>query len=116
MKTLILLALLALSAAGSAQAQAQPSTGYWNLETNLSTRDYTLVRFYNDQHELVREERLDNLCLDLSRPTPLCRRTTQLLNNTLTQVLRDPQAAETTTMLAVQLGQNRRMQRVYAVR
>ncbi|WP_345226305.1 hypothetical protein [Hymenobacter koreensis] len=115
MKTLLISAVLALSAGTAAYAQA-PATGYWNLETNLSTRDYTLVRFYNDEHQLVREERLDNLCLDLSQGTPLCRRTAKLLNSTLTQVLQNPGNTDSASMLAVQLGQNRRLQRVYAVR
>ncbi|KAA9339539.1 hypothetical protein F0P96_02670 [Hymenobacter busanensis] len=114
MKTLLISVLLALGAS-AATAQA-PARGYWNLETNLTTRDFTVVRFYNDEHQLLREERLDNLCLDLSRGTPLCRRTAQLLNGTLAQVLLDPNSSESTSMLAVQLGQNRRIQRVYAVR
>ena len=113
MKTSLLAAFFCLLLPTLVHAQRAPQSGYWNLETNLTTRDYTLVRFYNAQDQLVREERLDNLCLNLSPGTPLCRRTARLLNATLAQVLQDPGSS---TMLATQLGQNRRIQRVYAVR
>ncbi|TLM91779.1 hypothetical protein [Hymenobacter jeollabukensis] len=113
MKTSLLAACFCLLMPAFALAQQAPHSGYWNLETNLSTRDYTIVRFYNDQDELLREERLDALCLNLSQGTPLCRRTARLLNTTLAQVLHDPASP---TQLAAQLGQNRRIQRVYAVR
>ncbi|TGE03744.1 hypothetical protein [Hymenobacter fodinae] len=113
MKTLLLTAFWGLLFPALLYAQQAPQGGYWNLETNLTTRDYTLVRFYNEKDELLHEERLDNLCLDISKGTPLCRRTARLLNTALVQVLRAPGSR---THLATQLGQNRRIQRGYAVR
>ena len=101
-----------------AQAQTTPAApGYWNIETNLTTRDYTIVRFYNGQDQLVYEENLPNLCLDFSRRAGQCRRTKSQLDATLQQVLRDPAAAsQSASLLAVQFGQNRRVQRLYAAR
>ncbi|MDB5235754.1 MAG: hypothetical protein JWR44_2747 [Hymenobacter sp.] len=102
-----------------AHAQTQPAAlpGYWNVETNLTTRDYTLVRFYNGQDQLVYEENLPNLCLDLSRRRGQCRRTKSQLDATLQQVLRTPaDASSSSTLLATQFGQDRRVQRVYATR
>ncbi|MBC8082739.1 MAG: hypothetical protein H7Z21_05955 [Hymenobacter sp.] len=103
-----------------ATARKQPARpalpGYWNLETNLTTRAYTIVRFYNGQDELVYEERLDNLCLDLGKNTGLCRRTTRRLNVALQQKLRTPAPTTPMPTLAAQLSQDRRVQRVYATR
>jgi hypothetical protein len=112
------LSLLLFSTTTRAQGRpAAPTAGYWNIETNLATRTHTIVRFYNDQNQLVYEEQLPTLCLDLSRNTGLCRRTTAQLNLALQQVLRDPAAAsQTPTLLALQFGPNRRLQRAYAVR
>ncbi|PJJ59956.1 hypothetical protein [Hymenobacter chitinivorans] len=121
MKTYVLvrlsLLMLALGVALAGAAAPLPTGGYWNVETNLTTRDYTIIRFFNDQNQLIYEERIDNLCLGLSKDSGPCRATTRQLNLALQQVLRDPATArQTTTMLALQLGQNRRVQRVYAVR
>ena len=57
---------------GSLSGHAQdppPATlpGYWNLETNRTTRDYTIVRFYDGQDQLVCETRLPGRGLDLAR-------------------------------------------------
>ncbi|PJJ60958.1 hypothetical protein [Hymenobacter chitinivorans] len=109
--------LLAVPAPAQTRAALPALPGYWNLETNLVTRDYTIVRFYNDRQELLYEERLTGLCLDLSRGNGLCQRTARQLNGALAQVLRTPEAAaQTMGALAQQLGQSRRVQRVYAVR
>ncbi|MCB2376614.1 hypothetical protein LGH70_03415 [Hymenobacter sp. BT635] len=106
-----------LAFAGPRPPRSVPSQGYWNVETNLTTRDYTIIRFYNDQDQLVYEERIDNLCLDLSSGSGLCRRTANQLNSALRQVLLNPAAPQQNpTLLAQQFGQNRRVQRVYAVR
>ncbi|GAA4495139.1 hypothetical protein GCM10023172_06350 [Hymenobacter ginsengisoli] len=121
MKTNLLARLVlagAISCAAKAAAQqplpAAASGGYWNLETNLTTRNYTLVRFYNAQDQLVYEERLDNLCLDLSNSRPICRRLKQQLDLALQQVLAHPgPATPPPTMLAQQLSTSRRLQRVY---
>ena len=114
------LVLLFLSLASLVQAQTAPAAanalpGYWNIETNLTTRDYTIVRFYNGQDQLVHEERLDNLCLDLSRRRQ-CRRIKSQLGTALQQVLRDPAANQPVRLLAAQFGPNRRVQRGYATR
>jgi hypothetical protein len=120
MKTpaLLRLALLLLLLVSSrAQAQTTPALpGYWNLETNLTTRNYTLVRFYNGQDQLVYEERLPTLCLDLSKGSVRCRRrAASRLNVALQQALRNP-AGPATALVAQQFGIDRRVQRVYTVR
>ncbi len=101
----------------AAQPAAPPAAGYWNVETNLTTRDYTIVRFYNAQDQLVYEERIDDLCLNLCGSRPVCQRTKARLDAALQQVLHDPSlAARAPALLAQQLRANRRVQRVYAVR
>ena len=112
---LLLLGVLA----GPARAQAPAARpGYWNVETNLTARDYTLVRFYDGQDRLVYQERLAGRCLDLARPaTRRCRRTARRLNQALAAVLRDPAAAARAPgLLARQLGRDRRWQHLYATR
>lgn len=114
---LVLAGALLCAADAAAQQPAPPASqgGYWNLETNLTSRAYTLVRFYNDHDQLVYEERLDNLCLDLSAARPLRRRVQQRLDLALQQVLRQPSLATQPTQpwVAQQLGTSRRLQRVY---
>ena len=111
------LLLLLGSLASHAQQLSHPTQpGYWNLEINRTTRDYTIVRFYDGQDRLVHEERLAGLCLDLARPGRRSRRTADQLNQALARVLRDPAAALAPAMLAQQLGQNRRLQHLYASR
>jgi len=114
----ILLVFLGFASLAQAQTPAGPLAlpGYWNTETNLTTRAYTIVRFYDGQDRLVYEELLPNFCLDLSRRPGLCRRTKSQLDQTLQLVLRDPTLAQKPTLLATQFGQDRRVQRVYAVR
>jgi hypothetical protein len=42
----------------SAAAQARPEL-YWVIETNKYQRDYSVVKFYDPDHNLVHEVRLD---------------------------------------------------------
>lgn len=107
--------------AAQAQAPAAPAAalpGYWNLEINLTTHDYTIVRFYDGHDQLVYEERLPQLCLNLNKGSRRCRqRTSQQLNLALQQVLLDPtHAPQATAALTQRLGQSRHDTRFYAVR
>ena len=112
---LLFCAFFELAHAQQPAAPAQP--GYWNVETNLATRDYTTVRFYNGQDQLVYEEQLPNFCLDLSRPSALCRHTKGQLDLALQQVLAAPANQPAPAgLLAQQLGQSRRALRGYAAR
>jgi hypothetical protein len=121
MKTSMFVRLLLLAGgiAWASEAAAQPTSapargGYWNTETNLTTRDYTIVRFYNDQNQLVYEERLATMCLDLSASRPACRRLKRQLDLALQQVLSQPSlATQHPALLAQQLSTSRRLQRVY---
>ncbi|WP_310391743.1 hypothetical protein [Hymenobacter sp.] len=113
---LLLLLLAPLAHAQTTPAAApNPALGYWNVETNLTTRDHSIVRFYNAHDQLVYEERLAT-CLDLARRGHRTRRTSRQLTAALQRVLRDPAAARSTTLLAQQFSPDRRVQRVYAVR
>lgn len=111
-----LLVCLCFTTLAPAQTAPVALPGYWNIETNLTTRDYTIVRFYNGQDQLVYEENLPNLCLDLSRRKARGRRISQQLTVALQQVLRDPATAQPATLLAQQFGPGHRVPRVYAAR
>ena len=97
MKTFALrTALAALLLAGAltlASAQTTPA-GYWVVETNNETRDYSLVQFYDPDDQLLYEERLQGVHLDVSR-----RKTIRLLNGTLRRVTNR-------TLLGSQLARN----------
>ncbi len=100
-----------------AQTQTADLPGYWNLETNLTTHDYTIVRFYNGQDQLVAEQRLPCLCLNLGKGSAHRQKTMRQLTLALQQVLHDPASGDQVAAhLAQQLDQRRRVQRVYAVR
>jgi hypothetical protein len=108
-----------LGFASLAQAQTPAATpalpGYWNIETNLTTRAYTTVRFYNGQDQLVYEETLPNVCLDLSRRPRRSRRLTRQLNSSLQVVLGAPTAVPA-HLLASQFKPSRQDSRSYASR
>ena len=110
-RPILVLGFVLLATALHAQAPAMASTGYWNAETNLTARNYSIVRFYNAQDQLVYEERLDNFCLDM-RKNRQRRRISTELNLVLQQVLQQP--ATEPALLAHQFGQNRRIRRAYA--
>ncbi len=89
------------------------ASGYWMLETDQVRRDYTLVRFYNDQHALLYEERLTGPYLDLTSSRAAHRRLARLLGTTLQQV----QRLQAGSMLSMRLKlQARRPSRPYAAR
>ncbi|WP_277235522.1 hypothetical protein [Hymenobacter sp. YC55] len=86
--------------------------GYWNIETNSKTRDYTIVRFYNNQDQLVYEERLNDVYLDLRKG----RRASRELTSALQHVLREQPIDTSGTILAQHFTAKRRFQRSFSVR
>ncbi|WP_224999530.1 hypothetical protein [Cesiribacter sp. SM1] len=49
---------------------AQTSTGgeaYWVVETNLNQKNYSIVKFYNSEHALIYEERIEGLYLNTEK-------------------------------------------------
>jgi hypothetical protein len=87
-------------------------TGYWTLQTDSQARDHTLVRFYNDQHELLYEEQLKGVCLDPCKSLAAHRRISRMLGTTLQQVQRlHNNSVVSTNMVAL----NRHTQRLYAM-
>lgn len=47
---------------------AQVSTGaYWVVEGNVNQKNYTLIRYYNAQNQLLREESLKGKFLDINK-------------------------------------------------
>ncbi|WP_375435193.1 hypothetical protein [uncultured Hymenobacter sp.] len=89
------------------------TSGYWNLITDQSNRDHTVVRFYNDQHELLYEERLEGLCLDPCKSRAAHRRVARMLGATLQQVQRMQSNSMVSTKL---IALNRHTLRAYAAR
>ena len=95
------------------EAPVIAKSGYWNLVTDQSSRDYTMVQFYNDQHELLYEERLEGLCLAPCKSRAAHRRVARLLGATLQQV----QRMQSNSMVSTKLSAlNRHTLRAYAAR
>lgn len=77
-KTVLCTALL-LGFVMSTKAQSLPSDeGNWVVETNLNQKNYSIVRFYDQQGNLLYEEKLQGVYLDISRP-----KTRRILNKSL---------------------------------
>ena len=85
--TLIIASLMILSCVGTALPSeaaipyTTPDTGYWVVESNQLTRDYTVIRFYDSQHRLLYEENLEGVYLNIKK-----RRHVKMLNKTLSLV------------------------------
>jgi hypothetical protein len=95
------------------EAPVVAKSGYWSLETDQSTPTYTLVRFYNDEHELLYEERLEGVCLDPCKSITSHRRIARMLGTTLQQV----QRLQANSLISTKLvALNRHTQRLYATR
>lgn len=116
-----LLALLALLPTASLRAQTATyseaplvaKSGYWSLQTDSKRPDYTIVRFYNDAHELVYQERLDGVCLDPTKNRAAHRRISRMLGTALDQVQR---AQSNSAVSGSLVALKRHTQRLYAVR
>ena len=88
-------------------------SGYWSLVTDQNDRSHTVVQFYNDQHELLYEERLDGLCLEPCKSRASHRRLAKMLGATLQQV----QRMQSNSMVSTKLvALNRHTLREYATR
>lgn len=72
-------------ATGTGFAQVRPeklsAQGYWTVETNQVTKEYSLVCFFDAHDQLIYEERLEGISLDITR-----KKTVKLLNQTLRMV------------------------------
>ena len=71
--------LLSLTISGHS-SQSQP---YWVIETNSHQKDFTIVKFYNDQHVLIYEQKQVGVYFDLSKKKHV-RKLNFMLQNYLT--------------------------------
>src|SRR5262245_9416710 len=44
-----------------------PDRGYWNVEENINDPFHHIVRFYNDDHQLIYMEALNNVKMNLEK-------------------------------------------------
>ncbi|HET8861573.1 hypothetical protein [Marivirga sp.] len=66
MKTILILSLsLVLSA--SSFAKPKNSGFYWVIETNMNDKSYTIVRFYNANHDLVNEKVIEGYFMSVRK-------------------------------------------------
>lgn len=70
--------LLTLTISGHS-SQSQP---YWVIETNIHQKDFTIVKFYNDQHVLIYEKKQVGIYFDLAKKKHV-RRLNLMLQNYL---------------------------------
>jgi hypothetical protein len=61
--------LLTLHIQAAANIPAPGSDGgYWVIEANTQTKDFTIIRFYDALHHLLYEEKLEGSYLDITKP------------------------------------------------
>jgi hypothetical protein len=53
--------------ATSVIAQPAGTSAFWVVEGNVKRPDYTIIRFYDDQLKLIKEERIDGKFLDIRK-------------------------------------------------
>ena len=67
---LILLTIVFISFSASSQATIAapwaPDHGYWVVEQNINDRFHHIIRFYNDDHQLIYMETLNNVKMNLN--------------------------------------------------
>jgi len=68
-------------------AQTPGTSAFWVVEGNVKQPDYTIIRFYNDQLKLIKEERIDGKFLDIRK-----KQNQKLLNRKLEEYLHPLQA------------------------
>jgi len=66
MKVMCVLIAIGLSATG-AYAKEKKNQTYWVVETNATTKDYSIIRFYDASHQLIGEHRLNGVYLDINK-------------------------------------------------
>lgn len=94
------------------EAPIVAKSGYWTLETNPKQQDYTIIRFHNDDHSVLYEERLNGVCLNPMKNMATHRRMARMLGTALDQVQRTQSNSVVANKI---LAQNRRYtQRAYA--
>jgi hypothetical protein len=82
MKTTRKLLTVALMMATATCVMAQWNTPFWTVEGNANQQDYTIIRFYDHQFSLIKEEKLSGKFLDIRK-----RRNQKLLDKKLEDVL-----------------------------
>lgn len=79
MKRILTLAAAILTMTVSAFSQQDKSL-YWVVETNTQIKNYSVVRFYNQNNQLVHEVAMDHVRIDITKPKHQ-RKLNQLLKN-----------------------------------
>lgn len=79
MKRILTLAAAILTITVSAFSQQDKSL-YWVVETNTQIKNYSVVRFYNHDNQLVHEVGMDHVRIDVAKPRHQ-RKLNQLLKN-----------------------------------
>lgn len=67
-RTLLLIALVTgfLAKAGAQDLKVVPA--YWVVETNVRQKNFSIVRLYDEQNNLVHEVKMDGLYFDVNKP------------------------------------------------
>jgi hypothetical protein len=61
----ITFALTGIMVSTGIAANLPSDNGYWVVETNAKTKNFTVLKFYNQAGQLVYEERLEGVYLDI---------------------------------------------------
>lgn len=66
-KTILLLAFVTSVMAMASAQDVKVIPAYWVVETNVNQKNFSIVRMYDSQHNLIHEVKLDGVYLNVSR-------------------------------------------------
>ena len=66
-KAILALTLLAGSLATAAAQDVKVIPAYWVVETNIKQKNFSIVRMYDDQHNLIHEVKMDGVYFNVSK-------------------------------------------------
>jgi hypothetical protein len=74
--------ILLIGGASTVNAQSEYRSAFWTVEGNIKQPNYTIIRFYDAQSLLIKEERVTGKFLDIRK-----KRNQKLLNQKLEELL-----------------------------
>jgi hypothetical protein len=66
-KTILLLAFITSLLATASAQDVKVIPAYWVVETNVNQKNFSIVRMYDDQHNLIHEVRMEGIYLNVGK-------------------------------------------------
>src|ERR1700761_661452 len=66
-KAILILTLVAGSLATTVAQDVKVIPAYWVVETNIKQKNFSIVRMYDDRHNLIHEVKMEGIYLNVNR-------------------------------------------------